>query len=467
MGYYKTKRRRASYKKYRSGSRRRLHAYNVINILVLGMVFIAGFIYFTVFPKSDVSEYEKRKLEEFPQYKFGSILDGSFTKQLSKHIDDAVPFRDRTKDLAANILYFSGFHFGDNDIIIPPTIDNDQSGSDETLPPIETRPPKTSAPNGVETSPKTSQTVTTKPVFKEEGVAEGAIYIQKETVRVMEIPSGSRNSLERYASVVNLYKQYLGEDVNVYSMIAPTSAQFYMPEEDVNLYGNQKNMMNIVKETLDDSIKMVDAISALEPHTSEYIYARTDFHWMPLGGYYAAQEFAKVADVPFTDISKYTPKVIENFLGAFRNYVPKNYMAVLTKNPDTFTYYEPPNMLQTSTEFYSQSYEYIKKGEILVPTTGSNAYNTLIGGDYHVVKINTNVKNDRHLLIVKDSYGNALVPFLTDSFETIHVVDYRYFELNVIDFAQEQGITDLLIGTGLWGATNVNRIDEINHLTLQ
>lgn len=467
MSYYRNNRRNTHHKSYRNSSRKRLHNYNVFNILVLAMVFIAGFIYFIVFPKSEVSEYEKRELEKFPKYQFGSILNGSFTRQLSKHIDDAVPFRDKTKDLAANILYFSGLHAGDDTMIIPPVVDNNQSESGETLPPIETRAPKTSAPDGSETSPTTTKPEVTKPTFKEEGVAEGGIYIQKETVRVMELPGGTRTALERYASVVNLYKEYLGNDVNVYSLVAPTASEFYLPEDDLKKYGSQKDKMQIVKEKLSNSVKFIDVISALEPHTNEYIYARTDFHWMPLGGYYAAQEFAKVADVPFTDISQYTPKVIEDFLGAFRNYVPNSYMAVLTKNPDTFTYYEPPNMAKTTTEFYDQRYNFVKEGKFLVPSTGSNAYNTLIGGDGYVVKIKTNVKNGRHLLIVKDSYGNALAPFLTDSFETIHVVDYRYFELNVIDFAQEQKITDLVIGTGLWGATTPSKIDAINQLTLQ
>ena len=52
--------------------------------------------------------------------------------------------------------------------------------------------------------------------------------------------------------------------------------------------------------------------------------------------------------------------------------------------------------------------------------------------------------------MTKESYGNALVPFLTDHFEEIYVIDPRQFNtdgkpsLNLISFAKEHGATDIL-----------------------
>ena len=59
--------------------------------------------------------------------------------------------------------------------------------------------------------------------------------------------------------------------------------------------------------------------------------------------------------------------------------------------------------------------------------------------------VSETVKNGRVLLVTKESYGNALVPFLTDHFEEIYVIDPRSFNgdgeptLNVVDFAKEHG----------------------------
>ena len=69
--------------------------------------------------------------------------------------------------------------------------------------------------------------------------------------------------------------------------------------------------------------------------------------------------------------------------------------------------------------------------------------------------------------MIKDSYGNSIAPFLSSSFEEIYVVDYRKFELNIIDFIKQQEITGLMFGTGLWGAITTSKIDAINALTLK
>ena len=60
-------------------------------------------------------------------------------------------------------------------------------------------------------------------------------------------------------------------------------------------------------------------------------------------------------------------------------------------------------------------------------------------------------------MIVKDSYGNALPPFLTNSFEEIWVVDMRYFERSVTELCKSEGITDLLFAMNPSSATGVNQ----------
>jgi len=61
------------------------------------------------------------------------------------------------------------------------------------------------------------------------------------------------------------------------------------------------------------------------------------------------------------------------------------------------------------------------------------------------VLLSTSTKNGRRLLIIKDSFGNALPAFLFFSFEDIYVVDFRYFQGNIKNYASENNITDLLI----------------------
>ena len=71
-------------------------------------------------------------------------------------------------------------------------------------------------------------------------------------------------------------------------------------------------------------------------------------------------------------------------------------------------------------------------------------YCSFIGSDDRITHIKTNVKNGRTLTVFKQSYGNALIPFLTSGFEDIYVCDMRYFDLNGLQFCKDVGTTDLL-----------------------
>ena len=60
------------------------------------------------------------------------------------------------------------------------------------------------------------------------------------------------------------------------------------------------------------------------------------------------------------------------------------------------------------------------------------------------------------MAIIKDSYGNPEVPFLTSSFDQIFVIDMRYFDLNLVDFVQQMGITDVLFSANVDSVAGAN-----------
>ena len=72
------------------------------------------------------------------------------------------------------------------------------------------------------------------------------------------------------------------------------------------------------------------------------------------------------------------------------------------------------------------------------------------------VKVKTDVKNGRKLLIVKDSYGNAVPGYLFGSFEEIYVVDMRNFQCNLVDFIEDRGVTDVLFTMVTYSAVGGN-----------
>ena len=86
----------------------------------------------------------------------------------------------------------------------------------------------------------------------------------------------------------------------------------------------------------------------------------------------------------------------------------------------------------------------------------SSYYLIFMGGDEKITHINTDCKNGRNLVIFKDSYGNAVVPNLTSSFENIYVCDMRHFELNSIEFIKQVEATDVLFTMNTFSATGGN-----------
>ena len=84
-----------------------------------------------------------------------------------------------------------------------------------------------------------------------------------------------------------------------------------------------------------------------------------------------------------------------------------------------------------------------------------------VGTDDTILEVDTDADNDRVLVIFKDSYGNALVPFLTSSFSKIYLCDNRFFNINSVDFAKEVGATDVLFALGAASSSSYDKISLI------
>ena len=54
-------------------------------------------------------------------------------------------------------------------------------------------------------------------------------------------------------------------------------------------------------------------------------------------------------------------------------------------------------------------------------------YTVFFGGNYGLVNIKTNAGTGKSLLLIKDSFANSLVPLLTADYDSITMVDLRYF----------------------------------------
>lgn len=294
--------------------------------------------------------------------------------------------------------------------------------------------------------------------------------------RCMESFGGTYEGANYYSQVVKQYKKDLGDNVNVYSLVAPTSSSIYLRNvvrNGVDFYaeygGNQADKLAYLDEKFENSgVISVNVYESLYEHRDEQIYFRTDWHWTQLGAYYAAEKFAEVAGVEIKSIDddtyyektgKYnedgTPKA---FVGTF--YAAAGSLAVLKNNPDEFFWYEFKH--DYSVEYYDRETGKTCKSTkdtcyLHINDSYTSAwYMTFLDADNNLCKINTGTKNGKTIVVFKDSFGNCFAPLLMSMYETIYVVDCRYFTGNSITFCNEVGATDVMFVISSFSAMGGN-----------
>lgn len=280
------------------------------------------------------------------------------------------------------------------------------------------------------------------------------------TARAMSRLSANANGARPLAECANYYKQALGDSVNIYVAAIPLAAAYYIPNVAKSWSKSHAAALNAMYAALSKDVKIVDVYTVLSNHTAEYIYSRTDHHWAPLGGYYAAEEFAKVAGVPFKDLSHYKEMVVPRYVGSMYQFTNDN--AILA-SPERFVFHKPNQIEYTTTYIRFRTDNQRIVGETKPYTDkfffdymGPGAYCSFMGGDTKITQVRTATKNGRRLVIIKDSFGNVLPGYLFYSFEEIHVIDFRYFNKSMKRYVKEHGITDLLIATNISFACSTN-----------
>lgn len=276
-------------------------------------------------------------------------------------------------------------------------------------------------------------------------------------VRAMSTFKGSSDCLAEYAAVANLYHRTFEGKVNIYCMPIPTAVAVYGSDFKDDLSRSQEKPILNCFAMLNNGVKGIELLPTLKAHASEAIYSRTDHHWAPLGAYYAAMQVAKAAGVPFKDLSYYDKRVVHNFVGTMYKWSG----CIDVKNaPEDFIYHVPRGVDYTTT-FIEYTLDKARRNVVKAsePHQGEffwkyddgsgMAYCTFMGGDYKLTQVKTSTRNGRRLLILKDSFGNALPGYLFFSFEEIHVVDCRYFTLNLTDYVKEHGVTDILFANNM------------------
>lgn len=250
-----------------------------------------------------------------------------------------------------------------------------------------------------------------------------------------------------YASVITKAADALNGTVNVYDIVVPTSTGITFEENakaQINSSDQETALQNI-DSFLGKNVKQINIYDNLFSHKDEYLYFRTDHHWTALGAYYAYVEFCAAKGIEPNILSSYQTISFPGFLGSF--YSDTNQDKALESNPDTVTAYYPLNR-ETIDLMITDSNGATFAWPIIADVSDYNAankYGTFIGGDNPISVItNSAITDNSACIVVKESFGNAFVPFLADHYQTVYVIDYRYWNGKLLSFAKENKATDII-----------------------
>lgn len=424
-------------------------------IWIVSIAFVALTAVMLLMPRSTYSELEKRDLAEFPKYSPDKIADASYAKELSSWFSDTEPYRDEFMSASMKIRDLIRYSFGDEEEAI--SFHKGESKSETPTPPSDATAEELEDYENHINADENAKI----------GGSGIVIVGSGPNVRALNAFGGEASGGTAFANAVSEYQREI-PGVKVYAMVIPLSSEFYMPDKAKSVTKPQQPFIKNVYSNLKNGARGVNAYNALADHVNEPIYLRTDHHWAPLGAFYAAQEFARAAGVPFKPLSSYTKNVIHGFVGSMYGY--SNDIAV--KNaPEDFIFYTPNGINYTTTyRIYDVNRDYQVtresapiKGEYFFKfhDGNGNAYSTFMGGDQKLTKISTGANTGRKLIVIKDSYGNALPGYLFYSFDEIHVVDFRYFTHNIKKYAHDNGITDIVFCVNVFNAYSSSVANKI------
>ena len=227
-------------------------------------------------------------------------------------------------------------------------------------------------------------------------------------------------------------------DVPVYLGLIPSAAEVWrdkLPEGaaswDQNAY---------LAQAADTGLPLIDFSAALTAHAGEPIFYRTDHHWTSLGAFYGANALLESLGREPLKEQDFTPETAStDFNGTLYSQSGIHWLT-----PDTMEYWVEEDGLTVTSwrtgspepgQLYDRSY-----------LDQKDKYSSFLGGNQPLCVIrNENARDGGRLLLIRDSYSDALAPFLAQSFAEVHLLDLRYYRLSPAQYAAENGIDQICV----------------------
>ena len=353
-------------------------------LLLLCAVLLFGFSLVNIlWPKRSQLELENRKAAQLPAFSVQALLDGSWQSGFARWMQDQFSFRDAAV--------------------------NAERAVDEVL-------------------------------FRK--VEEGGILLGKDRwmfTKLFTVEDATQKQLDKNVQAVSDFAA--NHPGKVTFLLAPSASVIYPEELPAGAPMVDENaMLDDIFAKVGQTAAVIDLREDFTNRKDEYLYFKTDHHWTTNGAYRAYEQFCALKGLTPFDRDAHESADVTDFEGT-------HYSATRLWNvaKDTIIYY-PLDSLMTVYKITGEAQYEPEKTENLVNADkfatrdkyaafldGNNGYSTIEG------------RGTGSILVVKDSYANSFVPYLTENYAKIGVVDFRNFKYGLDSTIEKEGYDEVLV----------------------
>ena len=269
----------------------------------------------------------------------------------------------------------------------------------------------------------------------------------------------SESTADEYIAALNSAGNQLQGRATVYDIVIPTAIGVMLPaavRADLGLT-EQADAIDYMYGHMDDTVVKVPLLDILRAHSDEALYYHTDHHWSSRAAYYAYASYMRCKGATPKALGDYETKVFDGFYGTLYE------MTEADLHEDAVVAYLPAS---EHTMFFEDSEGNRTDWQVITDVSGwgrGSKYLTFIGGDNAFSEItNEDLHDGSAAVVIKESFGNAFVPFLVDHYEKVYVVDYRYYEaMRLSDFVDYYHIQDVIFINNIGATRSPSLVEDI------
>lgn len=372
-------------------------------LAVLFVILLFGFSFINLlFPKRTEIELENRKAASFPSFSVKDALNGKWQSAFSTWMQDQIAFRDGWVNL--------------------------QRTADELL-------------------------------FQK--AEEGDILLGGDGwqfTKQFTLPDSAAAQLDKNITAVREFaSRYPGK---VTFLLAPSAAVIYPEYLPAGAPMIDENaLLDDIFSQIGQNAQLVDLRDSFSARKDEYLYYKNDHHWTTHGAYRAYEQFCRLRGlIPFDESQ--TSVSVEDFYGTHWSATRR-----WNAQPDTLVYYPLDAALTIYKLTGEAQFEATSSGNLmnLDNLQSRDKYGAFLDGNngYSVLE----GRGQGSILVVKDSYANCFIPFLTENYARIGIVDFRGFAYGIDSTIEKEGYDEVLILYNFQTFVSDNKVIYINRPT--